>query len=253
MTALTPRRRTAVLVTVCLAVLAINLDTTIVNVALPSLARQLHAGTAAMQWVVDGYALAFAALVLAGGSVGDRLGRRPVLLAGLAGFAAASVGAGPGWQCRRADRLAVRDGCLRRRHLPDHLVDHHERLPGPGRAGQGHRRVGRGHRPGRGRRAGHRRAAAGPLRLGVGVLGAGPGGRDRRWPRRLAGPRVQGPRRRARRPGRAGRFLGRHRPSWSTPSSRRRAAAGCRPRAWPGSPRPPPPCSWPSSGAAPTR
>jgi EmrB/QacA subfamily drug resistance transporter len=75
-------------------VLAINLDTTIVNVALPSLSRQLHAGTATMQWVVDGYALAFAALVLAGGSAGDRLGRRPVLLAGLAGFAAASVGAG---------------------------------------------------------------------------------------------------------------------------------------------------------------
>jgi EmrB/QacA subfamily drug resistance transporter len=92
--ALTARRRTAVLITVCLAVLAINLDTTIVNVALPSLSRQLHASTSAMQWVVDGYALAFAALVLAGGSVGDRLGRRPVLLAGLAGFTAASVGAG---------------------------------------------------------------------------------------------------------------------------------------------------------------
>jgi len=94
MPTLTPRRRTAVLITVCLAVLAINLDTTIVNVALPSLSRQLHAGTATMQWVVDGYALAFAALVLAGGSIGDRLGRRPMLLAGLAGFAAASVGAG---------------------------------------------------------------------------------------------------------------------------------------------------------------
>jgi EmrB/QacA subfamily drug resistance transporter len=94
MPTLTPRRRTAVLITVCLAVLAINLDTTIVNVALPSLSRQLHAGTATMQWVVDGYALAFAALVLAGGSIGDRLGRRPMLLIGLAGFAAASVGAG---------------------------------------------------------------------------------------------------------------------------------------------------------------
>jgi EmrB/QacA subfamily drug resistance transporter len=93
MTTLTPRRRVAVLVTVCLAVLAINLDTTIVNVALPSLSRQLHASTSTMQWVVDGYALAFAALVLAGGSIGDRLGRRPMLLAGLAGFAAASVGA----------------------------------------------------------------------------------------------------------------------------------------------------------------
>lgn len=88
------RRRTAVLATVCLAVFAINLDTTIVNVALPTLARRLHAGTATLQWVVDGYALSFAALVLIGGAIGDRLGRRPVLAGGLVGFAASSVAAG---------------------------------------------------------------------------------------------------------------------------------------------------------------
>ncbi len=88
---LTSRRRAAVLATVCLAVFAINLDTTIVNVALPSLSRQLSAGTSTLQWVVDGYSLAFAALVLPGGSVGDRFGRRPVLLIGLVGFAAAST------------------------------------------------------------------------------------------------------------------------------------------------------------------
>ena len=88
---LTSRRRLAVLATVCLAVFAINLDTTIVNVALPSLSRQLGAGTSTLQWVVDGYSLAFAALVLTGGSLGDRFGRRPVLVAGLLGFAAASA------------------------------------------------------------------------------------------------------------------------------------------------------------------
>jgi EmrB/QacA subfamily drug resistance transporter len=88
---LTSRRRAAVLATVCLAVLAINLDTTIVNVALPSLSRQLSAGTSTLQWVVDGYSLAFAALVLTGGSIGDRFGRRPVLLLGLVGFAVASA------------------------------------------------------------------------------------------------------------------------------------------------------------------
>ena len=88
---LTSRRRAAVLATVCLAVFAINLDTTIVNVALPSLSRQLSAGTSTLQWVVDGYSLAFAALVLTGGSIGDRFGRRPVLLLGLVGFAAASA------------------------------------------------------------------------------------------------------------------------------------------------------------------
>lgn len=79
------------LATVCLAVFAINLDTTIVNVALPSLTRQLGAGTSTLQWIVDGYSLAFAALVLTGGSIGDRFGRRPVLLAGLIGFAFAST------------------------------------------------------------------------------------------------------------------------------------------------------------------
>ncbi len=86
-----PRRRSMVLAAVCLAVFAINIDTTIVNVALPSLTRQLGAGTRDLQWIVDGYNLAFAALVLAAGSLGDRFGRRPALLVGLAGFAASSA------------------------------------------------------------------------------------------------------------------------------------------------------------------
>src|SRR4051794_29316083 len=84
---LTARRRMLVLATVCLAAFAINLDTTIVNVALPDLGRQLHATTRDLQWIVDGYNLAFAALVLTAGSLGDRFGRRPALLLGLAGFA----------------------------------------------------------------------------------------------------------------------------------------------------------------------
>jgi len=65
-------RPVIVLVVVLTAAFAINLDTTIVNVALPALNRQLGAGTASLQWVVDGYNLAFAALVLAGGNLGDR-------------------------------------------------------------------------------------------------------------------------------------------------------------------------------------
>ncbi len=85
------RRRAAVLAAVCLAAFAINLDTTIVNVALPAFARQLGATTRSLQWIVDGYNLAFAALVLTAGSIGDRFGRRPVLLAGLIGFGAAGA------------------------------------------------------------------------------------------------------------------------------------------------------------------
>jgi EmrB/QacA subfamily drug resistance transporter len=90
MSSLSSRRRLAVLVTVCLAVFAINLDTTIVNVALPDLARELGATTRDLQWIVDGYNLAFAGLVLVAGSIGDRFGRRPALLTGLIGFAVAS-------------------------------------------------------------------------------------------------------------------------------------------------------------------
>ena len=81
----------AILATVCAAVLAINLDTTIVNVALPSISRELSAGTRQLQWVVDGYNLAFAGLVLAAGSLSDRFGRRPALIVGLVGFALASA------------------------------------------------------------------------------------------------------------------------------------------------------------------
>ncbi|HEU4361024.1 MAG TPA: MFS transporter [Mycobacterium sp.] len=84
-------RRAGILVAVYVAVLAINLDVTIVNVALPSIATELGADTRGLQWVVDGYNLAFASLVLAAGSLSDRYGRRPALLTGLLGFAVTSA------------------------------------------------------------------------------------------------------------------------------------------------------------------
>ena len=93
-----------ILATVCAAVLAINLDTTIVNVALPSMSRELSAGTRQLQWVVDGYNLAFAGLVLAAGSLSDRFGRRPALIVGLVGFALASAA---GALVHSADALVV--------------------------------------------------------------------------------------------------------------------------------------------------
>jgi MFS family permease len=85
------RAKLPILLTVCAAVLAINLDTTIVNVALPSISDDLDTGTRGLQWIVDGYNLAFAALVLAAGSLSDRYGRRPALILGLLAFAAASA------------------------------------------------------------------------------------------------------------------------------------------------------------------
>jgi EmrB/QacA subfamily drug resistance transporter len=81
-----------ILFALCLAAFIINLDVTIVNVTLPSLVRQLHASTTNLQWVVDAYSLVFAALILAAGSLSDRIGRKGVLLAGLAVFAVGSLG-----------------------------------------------------------------------------------------------------------------------------------------------------------------
>src|SRR5437868_8175161 len=87
-------RKPLVLVALLLAAFAINLDTTIVNVALPSLVRELHASTTQLQWIVDAYSLVFAAFVLAAGSLGDRIGRKGTLIAGLGLFGAASVAGG---------------------------------------------------------------------------------------------------------------------------------------------------------------
>src|SRR3954453_17037538 len=80
-----------VLLSLLLAAFVINLDTTIVNVALPALVRELHATTTQLQWVVDAYNLVFAALLLTFGSLSDRFGRKGMLLAGLTVFGAASL------------------------------------------------------------------------------------------------------------------------------------------------------------------
>src|SRR5436305_12300619 len=84
------RSKGTILLTLCLAALIINIDVTIVNVALPSLVRELGATTTKLQWVVDAYTLVFAALILAAGSLSDRVGRKGVLLLGLGIFAAGS-------------------------------------------------------------------------------------------------------------------------------------------------------------------
>src|SRR4051812_20399074 len=85
------RRRWMTLGVLCLSLLVIVVDNTIVNVALPTMARDLSAGTSALQWIVDAYALVFAGLLLTAGSFGDRRGRKAPLTAGLLIFAAASA------------------------------------------------------------------------------------------------------------------------------------------------------------------
>jgi EmrB/QacA subfamily drug resistance transporter len=87
-------RRWAILAVLCLSVFLALVDNTIVNVALPSISRQLHATTSDLQWIVDAYSLVFASLLLVGGSLGDRYGRKGALQTGLVAFAGFSAFAG---------------------------------------------------------------------------------------------------------------------------------------------------------------
>jgi MFS family permease len=83
-----------ILAALLLAAFLVNLDTTMVNVALPAMVRQLHATTTQLQWVVDAYNLVFAALLLTFGSLSDRFGRKGMLLAGLTVVGASSLAGG---------------------------------------------------------------------------------------------------------------------------------------------------------------
>ncbi len=85
------RAQAAALATLCAVLFLTFLDNTIVSVGLADVQSNLHAGVASLQWVVNGYALTFAAFMLAGGSLGDLLGRKKIMLGGVAVFCAGSV------------------------------------------------------------------------------------------------------------------------------------------------------------------
>lgn len=84
-------RRWLTLATLCLSLLIIVMDNTILNVAIPSLVRDLGATNTELQWIVDGYVLVFAGLLLTTGSLGDRFGRKRMLRLGIVLFAIGSV------------------------------------------------------------------------------------------------------------------------------------------------------------------
>jgi len=90
-----------VLAVVCVALATVVSAVASLNVAIPSVARDIHATQTQLSWVIDAYALVFAALLLPGGAIGDRYGRRRALLAGLTIFGAGSIAAmtvsDPGW------------------------------------------------------------------------------------------------------------------------------------------------------------
>ncbi len=89
----TDRRRWFTLSVLCLSLLIVGIDNSILNVALPTLVRTLGATPSQLQWIIDGYVLVFAGLLLTAGKLGDRLGRKGVMLAGLAVFGASSLAA----------------------------------------------------------------------------------------------------------------------------------------------------------------
>src|SRR5882672_1890980 len=88
---LTKRGRTIALVVVLLAFFMDVLDGTIVNVAIPSIQKSLGASYSSIQWIIAGYALAFALFLITGGRLGDILGYKKLFLAGIVGFTAASA------------------------------------------------------------------------------------------------------------------------------------------------------------------
>ena len=132
-------RRWWTLAVLCLSLIVISVDNTILNVALPSIVRELDAQGSQLQWIIDAYTIVFAGLLLTAGSLGDRLGRKrrahhgPGAVRDVLGAGVASDLAGD------AHRRAWPDGHRRRVHLPDDAVDPHEHVP---RAGSGPRAIG---------------------------------------------------------------------------------------------------------------
>jgi EmrB/QacA subfamily drug resistance transporter len=88
---LSDHRRMAILAICCMSLLIVAMDTTIVNVALPSIHHALHASVSGLQWTIDAYVIVIASLLLLSGSTADRLGRRRIFMLGLALFGGSSL------------------------------------------------------------------------------------------------------------------------------------------------------------------
>ncbi len=86
-------KRWLVLAVMCISLFIISIDTTVLNLALPSIASEFQATTSELQWVVDAYTLIFASLLITTGAIGDRFGRKKLLIIGLGLFALGSLGA----------------------------------------------------------------------------------------------------------------------------------------------------------------
>src|SRR5262249_30682342 len=139
------------LIAVCVAIFMLLLDITIVNVALPDIARSLHASFTDLQWVVDAYALTLATCVLNAGSLADLLGRKRVFVAGVAPVRPRDLAGLPDPRTRPPGRG-------RRDHVRDLARAAHAGVPRP-RARHRVRPLGRDHGRRRRRRPARRRGA----------------------------------------------------------------------------------------------
>jgi DHA2 family methylenomycin A resistance protein-like MFS transporter len=110
------------LVAICTGYFMTILDTTVVNVALPRIQMRFNVSVAGLQWIVDGYALAFASLLLTGGGLGDRIGNRRIFLTGVAIFTAASALCGAAPDLRSLQIARVSQGAGAALLLPTSLA-----------------------------------------------------------------------------------------------------------------------------------
>jgi MFS transporter, DHA2 family, methylenomycin A resistance protein len=115
-------RQTLIVTTASMGFVVSQLDVTIVNVALASIGRDLHASVAGLQWTVDAYALAFAALMLSAGVLGDRFGARRLFVAGLILFAFASAACGFAMDATQLVTARALQGIGAAAMLPNSLV-----------------------------------------------------------------------------------------------------------------------------------
>ena len=200
----TDRRRWIALYVLCVGMLMIVLDATVVNVALPSIQDDLGFSQSSLAWVVNAYLIAFGGLLLLAGRLGDLIGRKSVFLAGLAVFTAASLvcGLAQNQEVLVAARFVQGvGGALTSAVDPRHDRDDVPRAPG---AGQGDRRLRLRRLGGRLGRPARRRRAHPVDQLALDLLHQRPDRRRDGRPRRAAarprrGPRLGRGRRRPRR------------------------------------------------------
>ncbi len=112
------KRRWLILPVLCISLFMVVVDNLIINVALPTLSRELGASTSGLQWIVDSYSLVFACLLLAFGALGDRLGRKGVMQFGMVAFVACSV-----WASFAQSTSSL---IIARGNSCQHAIAHHE-------------------------------------------------------------------------------------------------------------------------------